>query len=111
MTYKQARREQIRARADQLQTAKIKAEQFVDAGGDLNSKEAVTIGRELSLAANELSTEFGQPSTNDETSFLGTLEEISQLVVSHTGEAADTLTNIACLIKQRFRSDVCSVYL
>jgi len=48
---------------------------------------------------------------SNETSLLGTLEEISGLVVSHTGDAADTLTNIARLIQQRFRSDVCSVYL
>lgn len=46
-----------------------------------------------------------------ETSMLGTLEEISCLVVSHVGDAAETLTNIARLIQQRFRSDVCSVYL
>jgi signal transduction protein with GAF and PtsI domain len=46
-----------------------------------------------------------------ETSLLGTLEEISRLVVSHTGDAVETLTNIARLIQQRFRSDVCSVYL
>lgn len=42
---------------------------------------------------------------------LGTLEEISRMVVSHTGDAAETLTNIARLIQQRLRSDVCSVYL
>jgi signal transduction protein with GAF and PtsI domain len=44
-------------------------------------------------------------------SLLGTLEEISRLVVSHRGDPAETLTNIARLIQQRFRSDVCSVYL
>jgi diguanylate cyclase (GGDEF)-like protein len=48
---------------------------------------------------------------NLETSLLGTLEEISCLVVSHTGNVTDTLTNIARLIQQRFHSDVCSVYL
>jgi signal transduction protein with GAF and PtsI domain len=47
----------------------------------------------------------------DELSLLGTLEEISRLVVSHTGDPAETLTNIARLIQQRFRSEVCSVYL
>jgi len=46
-----------------------------------------------------------------ELSLLGTLEEISRLVVSHTGDPRETLTNIARLIQQRFRSDVCSVYL
>ncbi len=46
-----------------------------------------------------------------ETSLLGTLEEISRLVVSHFGDPAETLTNIARLIQRRFKSDVCSVYL
>jgi signal transduction protein with GAF and PtsI domain len=46
-----------------------------------------------------------------ETSLLGTLDEISHLVVSHVGNPAETLTNIARLIQQRFQSDVCSVYL
>jgi signal transduction protein with GAF and PtsI domain len=46
-----------------------------------------------------------------ETSLLGTLEQISRLVVSHTGDPSETLTNIARLIQQRFQSDVCSVYL
>jgi len=45
------------------------------------------------------------------TSLLGTLEEISRLVISHVGDPAETLTNIARLIQRRFQSDVCSVYL
>lgn len=44
-------------------------------------------------------------------SLLGTLEEISRLVISHVGDPTETLTNIAHLIQDRFRSDVCSVYL
>lgn len=51
------------------------------------------------------------PGESDETSLLGTLEEISRLVVSHTGDPEETLTNIARLIQERFTSDVCSVYL
>lgn len=51
------------------------------------------------------------PGPEHVTSLLGTLEEISRLVVSHTGDPGETLTNIARLIQQRFRSDVCSVYL
>jgi signal transduction protein with GAF and PtsI domain len=47
----------------------------------------------------------------DESLLLGTLEEISRLVVSHAGDANETLTNIAELIRQRFHGDVCSVYL
>jgi signal transduction protein with GAF and PtsI domain len=42
---------------------------------------------------------------------LGTLEEISQLVISHVGDPRETLTNIVRLIQRRFQSDVCSVYL
>ncbi len=48
---------------------------------------------------------------NTESLLLGTLEEISRLVVSHRGDATETLTNIASLIRQRFGCDVCSVYL
>jgi signal transduction protein with GAF and PtsI domain len=44
-------------------------------------------------------------------SLLGTLEAISRLVVSHTGDPSETLTNIARAIQRQFRSDVCSVYL
>ena len=53
---------------------------------------------------------FGHQS-RDVTSLLGTLEEISRLVISHVGDPAETLTNIARLIQRRFQSDVCSVYL
>jgi len=41
---------------------------------------------------------------------LWTLEEISRLV-SHRGSPAETLTNIVHLIRRRFETDVCSVYL
>jgi starch phosphorylase len=46
----------------------------------------------------------------DEESFLWTLEEISRLV-SASGNASETLTNIVHLIQRRFGTDVCSVYL
>ena len=49
--------------------------------------------------------------TAHEPSLLGTLEHISRLVVSHTGDPSETLTNIARAIQQQFKSDVCSVYL
>jgi glycogen phosphorylase len=45
-----------------------------------------------------------------EGSLLWTLEEISRLV-SHSGSPAETLTNIVHLIRRRFETDVCSVYL
>ena len=46
-----------------------------------------------------------------EASLLGTLEEISRVVVSHDGDPTETLSNIARLLQGRFQSDVCSVYL
>jgi starch phosphorylase len=46
----------------------------------------------------------------EEESFLWTLEEISRLV-SASGNASETLTNIVHLIQERFGTDVCSVYL
>ena len=49
------------------------------------------------------------PLTNDD-AVLWTLEEIGRLV-SHSGNPAETLTNIVQLIKERFGTDVCSVYL
>ncbi|PWT84340.1 MAG: alpha-glucan phosphorylase [Blastocatellia bacterium] len=45
-----------------------------------------------------------------EGSVLWTLEEISRLV-SRSGSPAETLTNIVHLIRRRFQTDVCSVYL
>jgi phosphotransferase system, enzyme I, PtsP len=49
-------------------------------------------------------------SSDQEGSLLWTLEEIGRLV-SHSGSASGTLTNIVNLIQQRFGTDVCSVYL
>jgi signal transduction protein with GAF and PtsI domain len=54
---------------------------------------------------------MAEPGIEHQQSLLGTLEEISRLVVSHTGNPSETLTNIARLIQDRFCSDVCSVYL
>jgi glycogen phosphorylase len=48
--------------------------------------------------------------STESASLLWTLEEIS-LLVSRSGNPAETLTNIANLICQRFATDVCSVYL
>src|SRR5262249_9243208 len=45
-----------------------------------------------------------------EGSLLWTLEEISR-VVSHSGNPSETLNNIVRLIQERFKTDVCSVYL
>src|SRR5262245_6812155 len=49
-------------------------------------------------------------STTESASLLWTIDEIS-LLVSRSGNPAETLTNIATLIRQRFSTDVCSVYL
>ena len=49
------------------------------------------------------------PSTY-EGSLLWTLEEIGRLI-SESGDASETLTNIVHLIQHRFETDVCSVYL
>jgi glycogen phosphorylase len=46
----------------------------------------------------------------NEDGVLWTLEEISRLV-SHSGNPAETLMNLVELIKRRFETDVCSVYL
>ena len=48
--------------------------------------------------------------TTDQESVLWTLEEIGRLV-SHSGNPAETLNNLVHLIKRRFDTDVCSVYL
>jgi len=48
--------------------------------------------------------------TSYEGSLLWTLEEIGRLI-SASGDASETLTNIVHLIQHRFETDVCSVYL
>jgi starch phosphorylase len=51
-----------------------------------------------------------QAVTSPEEARLWTLEEIGRLV-SQSGNASETLTNIVHLIQRRFETDVCSVYL
>src|SRR6266436_5248272 len=53
---------------------------------------------------------MGESSENYEESLLWTLEEISRLI-SQSDNPAETLTNVVQLIQQRFKTDVCSVYL
>jgi hypothetical protein len=45
--------------------ARLKAEHFIESGGDLKSEEAAPIGRELSLAADDLAAEFGHLTLRD----------------------------------------------
>ena len=52
----------------------------------------------------------GESIGRGEGSLLWTLEEIGRLV-SQSGNAAETLTNVVHLIQRRFETDVCSVYL
>jgi len=59
---KPKRRAELQAKIDRVHAARIKAEEFIDSGADLNSKEAEPIGVELMRAASELSGEFGPPS-------------------------------------------------
>jgi hypothetical protein len=54
-------REQWKAKTDRLERARIKAEEFVAAGGDLKSEEAVPLGLEMINACNEVTTLFGHP--------------------------------------------------
>src|SRR5262245_32354262 len=53
---------------------------------------------------------MSHPRTLDEGSLLLTLEESSRLV-SHSHDPHETLTNIVRLIRDRFQTAVCSVYL
>src|SRR5437764_12284294 len=50
------------------------------------------------------------PGSLDDRSLLLTLEECSKLV-AHSHDPHETLTNIVRLIRDRFRTAVCSVYL
>jgi len=52
----------------------------------------------------------GEVVTNGEGSLLWTLEEIGRLI-SERGNPSETLTNVVHLIRARFGTDVCSVYL
>jgi hypothetical protein len=58
-------RAQLKAKVDRVHEARMKAEEFINAGGDLNSEEAMAIGRELSLASDELAADFGHLTLRD----------------------------------------------
>jgi hypothetical protein len=51
-------KEQFQKKVDRAHAARIKAEEFVATGGDLQSGEAVPLGVEMIEAWNDLSTEF-----------------------------------------------------
>ena len=52
-------RQELQLKSDRVHEARMKAEHFINAGGDLKSNEALLIGMELSLAADDLAAEFG----------------------------------------------------
>src|SRR5258708_35657174 len=52
----------------------------------------------------------GESAASYEGSLLWTLEDIGRLI-SESGDASETLTNVVRLIQLRFETDVCSVYL
>jgi hypothetical protein len=49
----------INEKTERLRVAREKVEAFIAAGGDLKSPEAVPLGMELVLAANEVGIELG----------------------------------------------------
>lgn len=49
----------LEEKTERLRVAREKVEEFVAAGGDIKSPEAVPLGMELVLAANEVGIELG----------------------------------------------------
>jgi hypothetical protein len=62
------RREQLQAKIDRVHAARMNAEEFINAVGNLSSQEAGPIGMELIRASSELATEFGPQQPNVERS-------------------------------------------
>jgi uncharacterized protein with NRDE domain len=54
-------KEEFLAKVNRAHAARMKAEEFVVAGGDLRSEEAAPLGVEMLAAWNELATEFAHP--------------------------------------------------
>jgi hypothetical protein len=53
-------KEEFLTKVNRAHAARIKAEEYVRAGGDLRSEEAVPLGIEMIEAWNDLATEFAQ---------------------------------------------------
>ncbi len=49
----------LQKKTERLRLAKERAEAFIAAGGDMKSPEAVPLGMELALAANEVAKDLG----------------------------------------------------
>jgi hypothetical protein len=58
-------KEEFLAKVNRAHAARIQAEEFVRAGGDLKSEEAAPLGAEMLEAWNELATEFAHPVLKD----------------------------------------------
>jgi uncharacterized protein with NRDE domain len=58
-------KEEFLAKVNRAHAARIKAEEFVVAGGDLKSEAAAPLGIEMLEAWNELATEFTHPVLNE----------------------------------------------
>ena len=54
-------KEQFRFKVNRAHAARMKAEEFVAAGGDLQSDEAIPLGFEMMEAWSDLLTEFRRP--------------------------------------------------
>jgi len=58
-------KEEFLTKVNRAHAARIKAEEFVLAGGDLKSEEAAPLGIEMLEAWNDLATEFAHPVLKD----------------------------------------------
>jgi hypothetical protein len=58
-------KKELLAKVNRAHAARIKAEEYVRAGGDLKSEEAAPLGIEMLEAWNELATEFAHPVLKD----------------------------------------------
>jgi hypothetical protein len=53
-------KKELQTKIERVHTARMNVEAFVDAGGDLKSKQAVPIGLELARSCSDLCKEFDQ---------------------------------------------------
>ncbi len=58
-------KEEFLTKVNRAHAARIKAEEYIRAGGDLKSEEAAPIGLEMLEAWNDLATEFARPLLKD----------------------------------------------
>lgn len=91
-------KEELKAKTARLDKARLKAEEFVTAGGDLKSAEAVPIGMELIDAFNEVSTLFGHPILKDVSAQPSTPGGYLQQVIDQKTREAAKSNNAAGLV-------------